>query len=78
MSKRNNTINSLQYDEYFVGKPLAKEVTFANLNDNINQNFLEDMCKNFGAIEEVKIYYHPRTKKHLGVGKVKYLAVEKQ
>ena len=66
----------MQYDEYFVGKPLAKEVTFANLNDNINQNFLEDMCINFGTIEEVKIYYHPRTKKHLGVGKVKYLTIE--
>ncbi len=59
-----------QYDEHYVGKPLAKEVTFVNLNDNINQNFLNDMCKSFGTIEEVKIYFHPRTKKHLGVAKV--------
>ena len=53
---------------------MAKEVTFSNLNDNINQNFLHDMCKSFGIIEEVKIYYHPKTKKHLGVGKVRNLA----
>ena len=67
---------AFQYDEYYVGKPLAKEVTFVNLNDNINQVFLEDMCKGFGTIEEVKIYFHPRTKKHLGVGKVSFVNVQ--
>ncbi len=50
---------------------MAKEVTFTNLNDNINQKFLESMVKDLGVIEEIKIYYHPKTKKHLGVAKVK-------
>ena len=59
-----------QYDIYYVGTPLPKEVTFTNLNDNIDVNFLENMCKSFGNIEDVKIYFHPRTKKHTGVGKV--------
>ena len=60
----------LQYDIYYVGTPLPKEVTFTNLNDNINSNFLEDMCKGFGNIEEVQIFTHPKTRKHLGVGRV--------
>ena len=60
----------LQYDQYYVGAILPKEVTFTNLNDNINQNFLRDMCKGFGVVEDVKIYFHPKTKKHLGIGKV--------
>lgn len=28
------------------------------------------MCKEFGTIEEAKVYFHPQTQKHLGVGKV--------
>ena len=59
-----------QYDEYYVGLILPKEVTFCRLNDNINQNFLFDMCKSFGNVEECNIYYHPKTKKHLGLGRV--------
>ena len=59
-----------QFDEYYVGTILPKEVTFTNLNDNINQNFLLDMVKGFGPVEECKIYYHPKTKKHLGIAKV--------
>ena len=45
-------------------------MTFTNLNDNINKDFLENMCKGFGKMEEVKIYYNPKTKKHMGIGKV--------
>ncbi|XP_074640812.1 uncharacterized protein LOC141898676 [Tubulanus polymorphus] len=59
-----------KYDQNYVGDPLPKEVTFTNLNDNIHRNFLEDMCKVFGKIDEVKVFYHPRTKKHIGVGQV--------
>ena len=59
-----------QYDHHYVGTPPPKEVTFTNLNDNINKDFLENMCKGFGTIEESRIYYHPKTKKHLGIGKV--------
>ena len=53
-----------------MGKILPKEVTFKNLNDNISHKFLEDMVKGFGSVEECRIYYHPKTKKHLGIGKV--------
>ncbi|CAL8102060.1 unnamed protein product [Calicophoron daubneyi] len=28
------------------------------------------MCKKFGSIEEAKIYYHPKTQRHLGIGTV--------
>ena len=48
----------------------SKEVTFANLNDNIDNKFLEEMCVKFGEIDECRIFYHPKTKKHLGLGKV--------
>ena len=66
------TVLSLsQYDHNYVGTPPPKEVTFTNLNDNINKDFLENMCKGFGTIEEVRIYYNPKTRKHLGIGKVK-------
>ncbi|CAG5119010.1 unnamed protein product, partial [Candidula unifasciata] len=59
-----------KYDQYYVGTPPAKEVTFSNLNDNISRDFLENMVKGFGRIEDVKIYYHPKNKKHMGIGKV--------
>ncbi|XP_041348148.1 histone-lysine N-methyltransferase SETD1-like [Gigantopelta aegis] len=63
-------IPRFKYDCYYVGTPPAKEVTFSNLNDNVNKDFLENMCKSFGKVEECKIYYNPKTKKHMGVGKV--------
>lgn len=50
--------------------PPPNEVTFTNLNDNINREFLEKMCESFGKLEEAKIYYNPKTKKHMGIGKV--------
>jgi histone-lysine N-methyltransferase SETD1 len=28
------------------------------------------MCIKFGEISESKIYYHPKTRKHLGIGKI--------
>ncbi|RUS91880.1 hypothetical protein EGW08_000282 [Elysia chlorotica] len=59
-----------KYDQYYVGTPPAKEVTFSNLNDNIDRHFLENMVKGFGLIEDAKIYYHPKNKKHLGIGKI--------
>ncbi|GFS24985.1 histone-lysine N-methyltransferase SETD1B-like [Elysia marginata] len=59
-----------KYDHYYVGTPPAKEVTFSNLNDNIDRHFLENMVKGFGLIEDAKIYYHPKNKKHMGIGKI--------
>ena len=59
-----------QYDHYYVGEPPPNEVTFTNLNDNISKDFLENMVKQYGLLEEVKIYYNPKNKKHMGIGKV--------
>ncbi|XP_060064681.1 histone-lysine N-methyltransferase SETD1-like [Ylistrum balloti] len=67
-------IPRFKYDEHYVGEPPPNEVTFTNLNDNINQDFLENMVKVYGSVEEVKIYYNPKNKKHLGVGKVMFLS----
>ncbi|VEL14637.1 unnamed protein product, partial [Protopolystoma xenopodis] len=63
-------VPSFKFDQYYVGERPIKEVTFSNLNDNISYKNLEHMCKQFGIIEETKIYYHPKTQKHLGIGKV--------
>nr|8ILZ_A Chain A, Histone-lysine N-methyltransferase SETD1B [Homo sapiens] len=52
-----------------------KQVTFAKLNDNIRENFLRDMCKKYGEVEEVEILYNPKTKKHLGIAKVVFATV---
>lgn len=42
------------------------------MNDNITKTFLTDMCKRFGEIEDCKIYYDRQTKKHLGLGTVRW------
>lgn len=65
-------VPKFKYDQYWVGPVPAKEVTFANLNDNIDKKFLEDMCSKFGELIECRIYYNPKTRKHLGIGKVKF------
>lgn len=57
-----------QVDEYYVGAP--KELTFARLNDNIRDGFLSEMCKHFGEIQDLKVFYNPKNKKHLGLAKV--------
>lgn len=59
-----------KYDQWWVGPVPPKEVTFANLNDNIDNKFLEGMCVKFGELDECRIYYNPKTKKHLGLAKV--------
>ena len=53
-----------------MGTILPKEVTFTNLNDNISDKFLRDMCKVFGTVEEARVFFNPKTKKHMGIGKV--------
>ncbi|XP_051950703.1 histone-lysine N-methyltransferase SETD1B [Xyrauchen texanus] len=55
-------------DENYVGAP--KELTFARLNDNIRDGFLFEMCKHFGEIQDLKVLYSPKNKKHLGIAKV--------
>jgi len=63
-------VGLLQYDANYVGTVLPKEVTFCNLNNNINDMFLREMCKSYGVIDDVTIYYHPKTRRHLGIGTV--------
>lgn len=65
-----------QIDEFYVGPVPPKQVTFAKLNDNIRENFLTDMCKKYGEVEEVEILYNPKNKKHLGIAKVIFATVK--
>ncbi|ESN99077.1 hypothetical protein HELRODRAFT_67343, partial [Helobdella robusta] len=58
------------------GTILPKEVSFFNLNNNVDVPFLTDICKFAGSIEDVKIYLHPTTKKHLGIGSVLYTSTK--
>lgn len=63
-----------QVDEHYVGAP--KELTFARLNDNIRDGFLSEMCKHFGEVQDLKVLYNPRNKKHLGIAKVIFESVK--
>ncbi|XP_029299946.1 histone-lysine N-methyltransferase SETD1B-A isoform X3 [Cottoperca gobio] len=63
-------VPTFKIDECYIGPVPPKEVTFARLNDNIREGFLNDMCKKFGEIEQVEILYNPKNKKHLGIAKV--------
>uniref|UniRef100_V9IJ37 Histone-lysine N-methyltransferase SETD1B-A n=1 Tax=Apis cerana TaxID=7461 RepID=V9IJ37_APICE len=57
-------------DSNYCGEPPPLEVTFCHLNDNIDKTFLTDMVQKFGAVEELIVYYHPVTNKHLGIARV--------
>lgn len=48
---------------------------FVKLNDNICENFLRDMCKKYGEVEEVEILYNFKIKKYLGIVKVVFVMV---
>ncbi|XP_011150293.1 histone-lysine N-methyltransferase SETD1 [Harpegnathos saltator] len=57
-------------DSNYCGEPPPLEVTFCHLNDNIDKTFLTNMVQKFGIVEELTIYYHPITNKHLGIARV--------
>ena len=57
----------LLIDQFYVGEPPKVEVTIDNLNDNVDKQFLAKTVQKFGDWEELKIEYHPVTKKHLGM-----------
>lgn len=59
-----------------MGEPPSIEVTIFQLNDNIDKQFLRDMVQKYGVIEELFIYYHPITNKHLGIGRVVFETVK--
>ncbi|KAJ8913700.1 hypothetical protein NQ315_007417 [Exocentrus adspersus] len=63
-------------DVNYVGEPPSIEVTIFHLNDNIDKQFLRDMVQKFGVIEELFIYYHPATNKHLGIGRAVFESVK--
>uniref|UniRef100_A0A4W3HV63 RRM domain-containing protein n=1 Tax=Callorhinchus milii TaxID=7868 RepID=A0A4W3HV63_CALMI len=69
-------IPKFKVDEQYVGPVPPKQVTFAKLNDNVREEFLRDMCKKYGEVEEVKILYNPKNKKHLGIAKVVFATVK--
>ncbi|XP_014671599.1 PREDICTED: histone-lysine N-methyltransferase SETD1B-like [Priapulus caudatus] len=53
-------VPKMKIDANYVGPPPPRELTFANLNDNIREAFLDDMCRKFGTVEERQIFYHPK------------------
>lgn len=60
----------------YVGEPPSIEVTICQLNDNIDKQFLKDMVQKFGVVEELFIYYHPVSNKHLGLGRAVFETVK--
>lgn len=63
-------------DSNYVGEPPSIEVTIFHLNDNIDKQFLRDMVQKYGIIEELFIYYHPISNKHLGISRVVFETVK--
>ncbi|KAG4065754.1 hypothetical protein HA402_012432 [Bradysia odoriphaga] len=57
-------------DQNYVGEPPAIEITITNLNDNIDKQFLKDLIQKCGAYDELHVYYHPVTNKHLGLARI--------
>lgn len=62
-------------DTNYVGEPPAIEVTITNLNDNIDEKFLTEMVQKCGPYEELVIYTHPVTKKHLSLARIVFMDV---
>eukprot|EP00057_Strongylocentrotus_purpuratus_P027370 XP_011681844.1 PREDICTED: histone-lysine N-methyltransferase SETD1B-A [Strongylocentrotus purpuratus] len=65
-------IPKMKFDEYFVGELPPKQITFTNLNDNVREPFLRSMAEKHGKVEDITIYRHPKTSKHLGLASVTY------
>ena len=60
-----------QVDAQYVGTVPPRELTFSNLNDNIDEDFLKKMCAKYGPVDQLKIYMHPETRKSMGIAKVR-------
>lgn len=63
-------------DKNYVGTPPQLEITIGNLNDNIDKAFLTDMMNKVGPHEELTIFYHPVTRRHLGFGRIVFQDVK--
>lgn len=57
-------------DAEYVGQPPAIEVTVVNLNDNIDKQFLSSLLDKCGSTDEINIFHHPTTNKHLGIARI--------
>lgn len=66
----NILICRLKIDQNYVGSPPAVEITVTNLNDNIEKQFLARMLEKCGLYDEIVIYHHPITNKHLGIARI--------
>ncbi|KAM7359326.1 SET domain containing 1 isoform 1-T3 [Cochliomyia hominivorax] len=64
------SVPRLKIDHNYVGSPPAIEITITNLNDNIDKQFLARMLEKCGSYEEIIIYHHPTTNKHLGIARI--------
>lgn len=63
-------------DDKYVGTPPLLEITIGNLNDNIDKAFLSDMMNKIGPFEELTIYYHPQSNRHLGFARILFQEVK--
>lgn len=63
-------------DQNYVGEPPAVEITITNLNDNIDKQFLRDLILKCGTYDELHVYYHPVTNKHLGLARIVFESVK--
>lgn len=66
----NKKFYSLKIDQNYIGSPPAIEITVTNLNDNIDKQFLARMLDKCGVYDEIVIYHHPTTNKHLGIARI--------
>ncbi|XP_054280902.1 histone-lysine N-methyltransferase SETD1B-A-like [Macrosteles quadrilineatus] len=57
-------------DGNYTGEPPPLEVTIFNLNDNIDKAFLLEKVQKAGPVDEMFIYFHPLTNKHLGLARI--------
>jgi len=63
-------------DEHSTDDLPPVEITFSNLNDNVTEDFLGRMCVNYGKLERLKVYFHPSSKKHMGLAKVIFRSIK--
>ncbi|ODN04926.1 Histone-lysine N-methyltransferase SETD1 [Orchesella cincta] len=63
-------VPAFKIDINYVGEIPPTEVTFTNLNDNVGEIFLANLSSKFGLVEDVSIYHHPISHRHLGFGHV--------
>ncbi|XP_064082523.1 histone-lysine N-methyltransferase SETD1-like isoform X2 [Macrobrachium nipponense] len=67
------SVPRFKIDSDYVGSPPPLEVTIFNINDNIDKQFLHNEIVNkhqCGAIEELEIFTHDLSRKHLGVARL--------